>query len=25
VPAYWRAIMAVIRAIPEGVGKKLKF
>jgi short-subunit dehydrogenase len=25
VPAYWRAIMAVIRAIPESVGKKLKF
>jgi short-subunit dehydrogenase len=25
VPAYWRPIMAVIRAIPESVGKKLKF
>jgi short-subunit dehydrogenase len=25
VPAYWRAIMAVVRAIPESVGKKLKF
>lgn len=23
VPAYWRAIMAVVRAIPEGVAKKL--
>lgn len=25
VPFYWRAIMAIIRAIPERVGKKLKF
>lgn len=25
VPVYWRAIMAVVRAIPESVGKKLKF
>jgi short-subunit dehydrogenase len=25
VPGYWRAIMAVVRAIPESVGKKLKF
>jgi short-subunit dehydrogenase len=25
VPAYWRAIMFAIRAIPESVGKKLKF
>ena len=25
VPGYWRGIMAVVRAIPEGVGKKLKF
>ena len=25
IPAYWRVIMAVIRAIPESVGKKLKF
>ena len=25
VPAYWRVIMAVVRAIPESVGKKLKF
>lgn len=25
VPAYWRAIMAVIRAIPESVAKKLNF
>lgn len=25
VPGYWRVIMAVIRAIPESVGKKLKF
>jgi short-subunit dehydrogenase len=25
VPAYWRLIMAGIRAIPESVGKKMKF
>jgi short-subunit dehydrogenase len=25
VPAYWRMIMAVVRAIPESVGKKMKF
>ena len=25
VPAYWQVIMAVVRAIPESVGKKLKF
>jgi hypothetical protein len=25
VPAYWRVIMAVVRAIPESVGKKMKF
>jgi len=25
VPGFWRPIMAVIRAIPESVGKKLKF
>lgn len=25
VPAYWRVIMAAVRAIPERLGKKLKF
>ena len=25
VPGHWRWIMTVIRLIPEGIGKKLKF
>jgi short-subunit dehydrogenase len=25
VPGYWRLIMAVVRAIPDGLFKRLKF